>query len=95
MADGDRQNELRHLMGAAGRAHHAVYGGPNPGWSRWYAEWMYGQLLELTESDPSVDTVQAWLEEADRRYREEEPAGSWPGHYATWIIEWDADATEL
>ncbi len=89
-----RQNDLRHLFGAAGRAHHAVYGGPNPGWARWYAEWMYGQLLPLLESDPSVDTVEAWLVLADERIRSETLEGSWPGHYAGWFLEWDGLAAQ-
>ena len=78
------------LLGDAARAHHAVFGGPNDGWSRWYAEWMYGALLGLTASAPSVDLVQRWLEDADTRYRATDPDGTWPGHYATWIAEWDA-----
>jgi hypothetical protein len=89
MDEQTRQTNLRHLFGAAGRAHHAVYGGPNPGWARWYAEWMYGQSLPLLESDPSVDTVEAWLIRADERIRSEKPEGSWPGNYADWFIEWD------
>jgi len=51
---------------------------------------MYGQLLLLAISDPSVDDVEAWLVRADERYRSEEPEGSWPGHYADWFLEWDA-----
>ena len=90
--DDSRYDDLRHLLVAAAHAHHAVYGGPNEHWARWYAEWMYGELLRFTDSSPSVDTVEAWLSEADRRYRAEEPEGSWPGHYATWIIEWDGAA---
>ena len=92
MEEGTRHRELRHLFGAAARAHHAVYGGPNPGWPRWYAEWMYGELLKILEWDPSVDTVVEWLIEADRKYTEEEPEGSWPSHYADWFLDWDAAA---
>jgi hypothetical protein len=91
MDETNQHRELRHLMGATGRAHHAVYGGPNAGWARWYAEWMYGQLLELLSSQPTVDTVEAWLVECDERHRAEEPDGSWPGAYATWVGEWDAE----
>ena len=87
-----RQHELRHLLGSTGRAHHAVYGGPNAGWARWYAEHMYGQSLRLLESDPSVDTLEDWLVRADERYRSEEPDGSWPGLYAAWLLEWDEEA---
>lgn len=87
-----RERDLRHLLGSTGRAHHAVYGGPSAGWARWYAEHMYGQSLSLLASDPSVDVLEAWMIRADERYRSEEPEGSWPGFYATWLIEWDADA---
>ena len=89
-----RQHELRHLLGSTGRAHHAVYGGPNPGWARWYAEHAYGQSLRLLASDPSVDTLEAWLIRADERYRGEESDGSWPGSYAAWLIEWDGEAVD-
>jgi hypothetical protein len=92
MEQEQRHKDLRHLFGAAARSHHAVYGGPNDGWPRWYAEWMYGQLLPLIDSDPSVDTVEAWLIEADRKYTDEAPEGSWPGHYADWFLAWDAES---
>ncbi|MEN8115174.1 MAG: hypothetical protein ABFS21_12400, partial [Actinomycetota bacterium] len=61
---------------------------------RWYTEWMYGQLLPLLTSDPSVDDVEAWLVRSDERYRAEEPEGSWPGAYAAWILEWDGSAVQ-
>jgi hypothetical protein len=88
----NRERDLRHLLGATGRAHHAVYGGPNPGWARWYAEHMYGEALRLLDSAPSVDTLEGWLDDADARFRSEEPEGSWPGCYAAWILEWDDSA---
>ena len=88
--DDSRYDDLRHLMVGAAHAHHAVYGGPNDHWARWYAEWVYGQLLEILGSNPSVDTVEDWFRRADARYAEEQPEGSWPGHYATWFLEWDA-----
>ncbi len=89
--DDAKYDDLRHLMVAAAHAHHAVYGGPNESWPRWYAEWMYGQLLELLDSQPSVDRVEEWLVKADARYTAEQPEGSWPRHYATWFAEWDAE----
>jgi hypothetical protein len=92
MDESPQHRDLRHLMGAAGRAHHAVYGGPNGQWPRWYAEWMYGELLRILDSKPSVDTVQAWLITADERQRSGEFEGSWPSNYADWFIEWDAEA---
>ncbi len=67
-----------------------MYGGPNPGWARWYAEHMYGEALQILVSDPSVDAVERWLIAADARFRDEEPEGSWPGWYAAWILDWDA-----
>jgi hypothetical protein len=54
---------------------------------------MYGQLLPLLNSEPSVDDVEAWLVRADARIRSEGHEGSWPGLYADWFIQWDADAT--
>ncbi len=88
----DRHTQLRHLLVAAAHAHHAVYGGPSDRWARWYAEWVYGQLLDIVQSSPSVDELEGWLIEADARYTSENPEGSWPGHYATWILERDEDA---
>ena len=85
--DDSRPDDLRHLMAAAAHAHHAVYGGPNEHWARWYAEWMYGQLLEILASSPSVDTVTEWLTRADARYTAEQPEGSWPRRYAAWFLE--------
>ena len=89
MPDTDTHTDLRHLLVAAAHAHHAVYGGPSDTWARWYAEWIYGQLLEIIDSRPSVDTVESWLIDADARYTDLAPEGSWPGHYAEWILEWD------
>jgi hypothetical protein len=48
----------------------------------------------MLDSQPSVDTVEQWLTTADERYRAEEPEGSWPGHYATWFVEWDTEAQD-
>lgn len=88
--DDATSDNLRHLLAGAARAHHAVYGGPNDQWPRWYAEWMYGQLLELLDTEPSVEQVEEWLKRADARYTAEQPEGSWPRHYTKWILEWGA-----
>jgi hypothetical protein len=93
MSEASQRTDLRHLFGSTARAHHAVYGGPNPGWPRWYAEWMYGQMLVLLDSDPNVDELEAWLIVLDARYSDEQPEGSWPGHYADWTITWDTERT--
>lgn len=90
--DDPRYDDLRHLLVAAAHGHHAVYGGPNEQWARWYAEWVYGQLLDVLGSNPSVDTVEQWFIDADARYRAEQPEGSWPGHYAAWFLEWERSA---
>jgi hypothetical protein len=86
----DRETRLRHLLVAAGHAHHAVYGGPNVNWARWYAEWMYSQLLPLLPVEPTVDRVQEWLIRADERYTSGTFEQSWPHLYAGWILEWDS-----
>ncbi len=88
--DDARYDDLRHLMVAAAHSHHAVYGGPNVNWPRWYAEWMYYQLLEILESKPSVDQVEDWLKRADEKYTAEQPEGTWPRHYAAWFLEWES-----
>ena len=88
----NRQRELRHLLASTGRAHHAVYGGPNAGWARWYAEHMYGESLRFFGSNPSIDVLESWMVRADELYRLEEPEGSWPEPYATWLLEWDEAA---
>jgi hypothetical protein len=52
---------------------------------------MYGELVALLDSDPSVETVETWLIRADDQYRTQEPAGSWPGNYAEWFLAWDSE----
>lgn len=84
----DRQTALRHVLVAAAHAHHAVYGGPSRTWARWYAEWMYGQLLAILPGEPSVDIVEDWLTRADARYTAGTYDLSWPHMYAEWILEW-------
>lgn len=89
--DQSRATDLRRLLKAAAAAHHAVYGGPNDGWPQWYAEWIYGRLLQIVNGEPSVDTVVAWLRRADAKYTAEQPEGTWPGWYAEWILEWSEE----
>jgi hypothetical protein len=84
----DRETELRHLLVAAAHAHHAVYGGPNSSWPRWYAEWMYGQLMPILPGEPTVDRVEQWLVRADARYTDGTFDQSWPHLYAQWILDW-------
>lgn len=84
----DRETALRHLLVAAAHAHHAVYGGPNSAWGRWYAEWMYGQLLTIIPGEPTVDSVEGWLIRADALYTAGTYDRSWPHLYAEWILEW-------
>jgi len=52
---------------------------------------MYGQILELLDSDPTVDELEAWMVDLDARYTDEHPEGSWPSHYADWTLTWDSE----
>jgi hypothetical protein len=52
---------------------------------------MYGQILELLDSAPSIDELEAWMVVLDARYTEEQPEGSWPSHYADWTLTWDTE----
>jgi hypothetical protein len=93
VAESDTHRDLRHLLVGAAKAHHAVHPGPSDTWANWYAEHIYGGVIALTTSDPSLETLEAWLIEADARCSAQHLEGDWPDHYATWILEWDAAAT--
>lgn len=93
MGEQDRHRELKHLFGAAARAHHEATGGDNPEWAKWYAEWMYDDLRKILHADITVKTVEGWLVWADEKYQAEEREESWPNWYATWFLEWDRAAS--
>ncbi len=67
-------------------AHHEATGGVNPQWAGWYAEHLIGDVNRVLDADMSVEELAAWLIEADRRYREEDPEMSWPKAYASWLL---------
>lgn len=92
MAEQDRVKQLGRLLGAAGRAHHAEFGGPNPGWPEWYAAHVHPEISEHVGFEPTVDEVADWLREADERHRSEAPDKPWPQYYAALILESHADS---
>jgi hypothetical protein len=88
MADQDRIRQLGRLLGAAARDHHEAHGGgPAPDWARWYAARIDGEIDEHVGFQPTVDQIAAWLTEADRRYRSEQPEIKWPYFYAELILD--------
>jgi hypothetical protein len=88
MADQDTIRELGRLLGAAARDHHEEHGGgPAPTWADWYAGWLVGKIDPYVGFEPSLDQVKEWLQEADERFRTEDPDTKWPYFYAELIIE--------
>lgn len=93
MTETDAHRDLRHLLVGAAKAHHAVHPGPSDNWANWYAEHIYYAVPPLTTSEPTLETLEGWLVDADTRYTDEDPECDWPDCYATWILEWDAAAS--
>ncbi len=87
MVDQDRIRQFGRLLGSAGRAHHAEFGGPNPGWSEWYAAFIHPTVAEHVGFEPTVEQVAEWLRRADEAHRANAPDDSWPQFYARWILE--------
>jgi hypothetical protein len=87
VTDQDQVRQLGRLLGAAGRAHHAEFGGPNPGWPEWYAAFVHPHIAEHVGFQPTVDEVAEWLRQADESHRNEAPDDPWPPFYARWILE--------
>jgi len=94
MTETDAHRDLRHLLVGAAKAHHAVHPGPSDTWANWYGEHIYFGVQPLTVSEPSLETLEGWLIEAEARSAAEQPDGEWPDHYATWILYWDAAAQD-
>ncbi len=87
MATPEEINDLARLLGAAGRAHHEIFGGPNPGWPEWYAEFLINNGLESRIGfQPELDQVVGWLKEADEKHRVEASDERWPSYYAELIF---------
>jgi hypothetical protein len=88
MADQESITQLGRLLGAAARDHHEVHGGePAPEWADWYAGWLKGKIDPFVGFEPTVDQITQWLQDADRRYRSEEPEVKWPYFYAEQILD--------
>lgn len=88
MADRDTVTQLGRLLGAAARDHHEAHGaGPAPRWASWYASWLEGKLESFVGFEPTVEQITGWLQEADTRYRSEEPDTKWPYFYAELILD--------
>ncbi|HEY5890967.1 MAG TPA: hypothetical protein VIW94_09740 [Acidimicrobiia bacterium] len=83
MATPEEIKDLARLLGAAGRAHHEVFGGPNQGWAEWYAAFLIDNDLESRIGfKPDLDRVVGWLEAADEQHRVEASEERWPDYYA-------------
>jgi hypothetical protein len=86
MAERQKVTELGRLFGAVARSHHEETGGENPNWASWYAGRLEGQIDSLVGFSPEADQIEAWLVEADQRYRAEAPDVPWPYFYAEMIL---------
>lgn len=92
MATPDEITGLKRVLGAAGRAHHEVFGGPNPGWPEWYSKFMLDNGLGAELGfEPPLDQVVGWLVRADAIHRSDAPDEHWPGFYAGLILGWIED----
>lgn len=80
---------IGHLIDTA-RAHHEATGGINPQWAQWYAARLIEPVRQLVDDQMTVDDLALWLEDADRRYQDEDLDVSWPKAYAGWLLQ-DAD----
>lgn len=87
MAERDEVTRLGRLLGAVADQHHQATGGTSDGWAEWYAERLQGQIDDFVGFSPSVEQISGWLEEADRRHREENPDTKWPYFYAERILD--------
>jgi hypothetical protein len=87
MVDEDRARRLSRLLGAAGRAHHAEFGGPSSRWPEWYAARIHPEIVAIVGGDPTVEQVAEWLRRADESHRAQAPDDPWPAFYARWILD--------
>lgn len=79
---------LEQLLLAAAEAHHAATGGPDPGWLRWYAEFLEGRIDGYLDrpAAPDADEIEEWLSIAVTRH-DGQPFDEWPETYAGVILE--------
>ena len=87
MTNAETHHELMGVLVETARAHHAATGGVNPQWAAWYADHAIDDINRLVGAEMTATELTTWLEQADRRYAEEEPEESWPRAYATWLLE--------
>lgn len=88
MADPDRARQFSRLLGSAGRAHHAEFGGPNPEWPEWYAAFLVDNgIADHVGFEATVEQVAEWLRAADAKHRAEAPEERWPPYYAEFILD--------
>ena len=87
MVDQDKVDRLDKLLRSAARAHHAEFGGPNPGWPEWYAEFIHPEIGGIVGFEPTIEQVADWLRDVDELQRTEAPNDFWPPFYARWILE--------
>lgn len=85
-ATSERFDEVVSDLVATARAHHEATGGENAQWARWYAEHLIEDLDSSLGSEMDVGELEAWLVDADRRYRDEPQTKSWPKAYASWLL---------
>lgn len=86
VSDQSTHHDLVRVLIRTAKAHHAATGGPNPDWARWYADHAVDEISELLGGEMGISDLATWLEEADRRYRAEEPEEAWPRAYASWLL---------
>ena len=87
MVGSEHFDEIVGYLVATAKTHHAVTGGVNPEWARWYAEHLIDDLSSVLSSEIEIDELADWLAEADDRYRSDPQTSSWPKAYAAWLIE--------
>lgn len=85
MTQGQPSDDVVGYLVETAKAHHAATGGVNSEWANWYAAHLLDDLNEALNADIDAAELAAWLEAADRRYREEPQTASWPKAYAAWL----------
>lgn len=86
MSNDQIRDRLIAILIRTAQAHHLAMGGVNEEWANWYAERAVDDVNELLDLQLNIEEFAGWLEEADSRYRSEEPGMSWPKAYADWFL---------
>jgi hypothetical protein len=69
------------------REHHDATGGAPSDWAEWYADRLRGEIDSWVGFEPPVAQIESWLQDADVRYRQENPEVLWPFFYAELILD--------